>query len=352
MKKIVTLIIAVIAIVGLSFYTYKLMNNKGKSDGNLKLIEFAIEDVNTVDRVVISDAFGHTFEIIKAEDDWTDKDGNCVVKESVEFVLDAFKNIEFKGYLPDSSHTKYNKLMAVQHTRVDIYQNGEWSKTWYIGPPTPDHYGQIMLLDSEEGGKSDFPVVMKIKGMHGIIEPRFFADARKWQCTNIFSVPLHEISKVDLKFNDEPERSFRVEKKGFDMKVYQQGRLLKDVDTSMIFRYLNNYKKIHFEMPNYKLNEAQVDSVKATTPFCVLTLTKTNGKTTKLRCFRTMDQQPVVQGAIEYESADRNRFWCELPNGQLVKCQYFVFNPLFLGHIYFPMDVSMLETHDGILKKE
>jgi hypothetical protein len=34
-----------------------------------------------------------------------------------------------------------------------------------------------------------------------------------------------------------------------------------------------------------------------------------------------------------------NKFWCELPTGELVKCQYFVFNPLILGHIYFPMDL-------------
>ncbi len=37
---------------------------------------------------------------------------------------------------------------------------------------------------------------------------------------------------------------------------------------------------------------------------------------------------------------DMNKFWCELPNGQMVKCQYFVFNPLMLGHVYFPMDLS------------
>ncbi len=351
MRKIVALVIGLIVVIGLSIFTYRLMNSSGSSDPSLRLIEFAVDDVSTVDRVIISDAFGRTFEVVKSGEEWTDKDGNCVVQESVEFMLDAFKNIEFKGYLSDSSLTKYNKLISVQHTRVDIYQNGEWSKTWYMGPPTPDHYGQIMLLDSEEGGKSDFPVIMKIKGMHGIIEPRFFADPGKWQCTNIFSIPLHKLSKVEVKFNDEPERSFTVAKKGFDMKVYQQNKLLHNVDTANIFRYLNNYKKIHFEIPNYELNEKQADSLKATTPFCILKVTETNNKTTKLRCFRILEKEVTQQGIVEYENPDRNRFWCELPNGQLVKCQYFVFNPLLMGHIYFPMDISMLETHDGMLKK-
>ena len=43
-------------------------------------------------------------------------------------------------------------------------------------------------------------------------------------------------------------------------------------------------------------------------------------------------------------SYDANRFWCVLPSGELVKCQYFVFNPLIMGHIYFaarPEEVEM-----------
>ncbi|MEJ6582567.1 MAG: hypothetical protein QNL61_09725 [Crocinitomicaceae bacterium] len=352
MKKIITLVLALAVIIGLSFYVYNLNKNAGTSDEQLSLIEFAIEDVTTVDKVIISDAFGRTFEIIKNGDEWTDKDGNCVIQESARLILEAFKNIEFKGYLADNSITQFTKIITTQHTKVEIFQNGEWTKTWYIGPPAQDHYGQVMLIDSKEGGKSDAPVLMKIKGMNGIIEPRFFADARKWECTNIFSIPLNELAKVEVKFNDEPERSFSVTKSGSDMKVYQQGKLLNNVDTSMIFRYLNNYQKIHFDIPNYVLNEKQIDSLKATTPFCVLKVKETNGKSTKLKFYRIMLQVQVDQGITEYSDKDRDRFWCELPTGEIVKCQYFVFNPLILGHIYFPMDISMLKTHDGMLKKE
>jgi hypothetical protein len=352
MKKIITLLIALAVIIGLSVYVYRLNKNAGKSDQQLSLIEFAIKDVTTVDKVIISDAFGRKFEIVKNDEQWTDKDGNCIVQESVSLILDAFKNIEFKGYLADNSIPQFTKIITTQHTKVEIFQNGEWTKTWYIGPPAQDHYGQVMLIDSKEGGKSDAPVLMKIKGMNGIIEPRFFADARKWECTNIFSIPLNKLAKVEVKFNDEPERSFTVTKKGSDMKVYQQDRLLQNVDTSMIFRYLNNYQKIHFDIPNYVLNDRQIDSLKATAPFCVLSVKETNGQTTKLKCFRLQVKDPGDQGITEYEDTDRNKFWCELPSGEIVKCQYFVFNPLLLGHIYFPMDVSMLKTHDGILKKE
>ena len=358
MKKIITLIIALTVIIGLSIYAYNLTGTAGKSDKELALIEFSVEDIETVDKVIISDPYGRTFEIHKKGEEWTDKDGNCIIQESVKLILDAFKNIEFKGYLPDNSIDKFTKLITTQHTKVEIFQNGSWTKTWYIGPPTQDHYGQIMLIDSKNGGKSDSPVLMKIKGMNGIIEPRFYADAKKWQCTNIFSIPLHKLSKVEVKFNDEPERSFSVIKNGSSLKVYQQDKLLKNVDTSMIFRYLNNYQKIHFDIPNYQLNDKQVDSLKATTPFCVMKVKETSGKTTKLKCYRIISLQfgdPEAKdgkdGITEYRDKDRDKFWCELPSGEIVKCQYYVFNPLLLGHIYFPLDVSMLKTHDGMLAK-
>ena len=347
MKKIITIVIAIGVLSFLGYYAYQLSSNKGKSD--TELIEFKIEEVESVDRVIISDAFGKSFEVIKGDKGiWTDKNGGCIAQEPVGFMLEAIKNIEFKGYLPDNSHAHYEKMMSTQHTKVEIFQNGEWAKTWYMGPAAQDHYGQIMLLDDKVYGKSTTPVMMKIKGLNGIIEPRFFADSRKWMCTNIFSVPISKISKVDVKFNEEKERSFTVVKDGSKMNVYQQGKVLNNVDTAMIFRYLNNYQKIHFEKPNYTLNNKQIDSVKATIPFCVLTLKETSGKTTKLRCFRTKQKEVSAQGVIEYKNNDHDRFWCQLPNGELVHAQYYVFNPLFLGHIYFPMDVSMLETADGI----
>lgn len=354
MKKPIVLIIALAVLASLGWWAMNLNDNKGNSN-KTELIDFAIKDVSTVDKLIITDSFGNSFEIIKNGDQWTDKDGGCIVQESAELIIDALKNIEFKGYLPGTSHEKFTNLMSAQHTKVKIFQNGEWTKSWYLGPASKDHYGQIMLLDSEEYGKSDIPVLMKIKGVNGIIEPRFFADSRKWMCTNIFAIPIQELSKVDVKFNDEPERSFTVTKNGINLNVYQQGKKLNIVDTSMIFTYLHNYKKIHFDLPNYELSEKQVDSVKNTIPFCVLTVTENSKKTTQLRCFRlvTKDENELdqIDGLAEIYDTSRDRFWCELPNGKLVKCQYFVFNPLFMGHIYFPLDIEMLKTHDGILEK-
>lgn len=338
MKKIIIIVVSLIVLIFLGWYAIGLMKTEGKSDK--ELIEFNVSDTSSVDKIIITDAFSNKIELIRNNGEWTDSDGSCVTLENVNFILDAFINIEFKGYLADNSHDQFIKMMSTQHTKVEIFQNGSWTKTWYIGPSAADHYGQIMLLDSDEYGKSDIPVMMKIKGVQGIIEPRFFADKRKWRCTNIFAVPIEKIASVEVKHLHDPVLSFSVKKKGSKMDVYQQGKKLNNVDTAMIFRYLHNYKKIHFDLANFELSKKQVDSLKRTQPFATLTLKETTGKTTKLRMFRIKSVDTYTNEFGEVTDNDMNKFWCELPSGEMVKCQYFVFNPLLMGHIYFPMDLQ------------
>lgn len=354
MKKPIILILSLVTVVLLGWYAVKLINNRGKSDQSSEMFDFAVNDIESVDKVIITDKLERKYEIIKkADGDWTNTKGECITQDHIEFILDAFKNIEFKGYLPENAKENYLKIMASQHIKVEIFQNGEWTKSWYIGTATPDHYGQVMLLETAENGKSDNPVMMKIKGMNGIIDPRFFADERKWRCTNIFKLGLDEISKVDVKFNDEPKRSFTVTKKGTRFDVYQQGKKLPSADTSMILRYLSTYQKVHYEEPNYELTKKQIDSLKKTTPFCILTVTEVNNKSTKLKLFRLVTGQNQKTGMGEVINMDRNKLWVQLPSGDIVKAQYFVFNHLLLGNVYFPsMDLSGLKTHDGILPIE
>lgn len=350
MKKLVILTLSLLVLGGLGYYAMTLSEESGKSDK--ELISFAIENVESVDKIIITDKFERSYTLQKNGEEWTGPDGQCVTPEKVNWVLDAFKNIKFKGYLNDGSIEHFTKMMAAQHIKVEIFQNGEWTKTWYIGPSTQDHMGQVMLLDSKEKGKSTVPVQMELSNMKGIIEPRFHADPMQWICTDIFKLPIDKIKSVNVKFNDEPQRSFKVTKNGQDIRVYQSGKELKGITPQSGYTYLNNYQKVHWETANYVLNKKQVDSLKKTTPFCVLTVSETNGNSTKLRLFRILPKANEKAGMAEVVNPDMNHLWCELPNGTLVKCQYFVFNPLIFGHVYFPLDLSGITTIDGMREIE
>jgi len=347
MKKIIILIVALGALAGLLYYAMDLSKHQGKSD--TELIEFAVKDIESVDKIIITDKFENVFELHKKDGVWTDKNGGCVTQDNVGHVLDAFKNIEFKGYLADNSKKKFTNLMSAQNIKVQIFQDGEWTKTWYLGPSAQDHDGQIMLLDDAKEGKSGFPVIMRLKNMRGIIEPRFYADPLQWMCQDLISLQLTDIEEVNVKFNDEPQRSFKLTKNGNNMKVYQKGKQLQGITSAAMYDYLSNFQDVNFNIANYELNKLQMDSLKRTTPFCELKVKAVKEKPETFKLYRIVTKSaPQMAGNAEIIDTDIDRFWCELPSGALVKCQYFVFNRLILGHAYFPLDLTGLKTHDGI----
>jgi hypothetical protein len=227
--------------------------------------------------------------------------------------------------------------MTAQNVKVEIFTEGEWDKTWYIGPASQDHYGQIMLLETANDGKSKSPVIMKLKDLRGIIEPRFFADKRKWVCTKIFELKQSQIASIEVQNLDKPQRSFKIDNSSTTPKVLSAGKPLTNIDTMMVFRYLQNFKKIHYNLANYELTKKQVDSLKLTKPFSILTLKEKNGTTTKLRMFKIKAKEPQKNEFAEVMTADdMDNFWCEINGKDLVKCQFFVFNPILIGEAYFP----------------
>lgn len=339
MKRIILLCIGLFVVAGLGYVTYHLTSKSGKSDEKIAALDFDIKDTASINRIIITEPSGVAIELVRNGSKWTDKDGGCIQQMPVFNMLETAVNIRFKGYIPDNSIKTVSNRMATIGTEVKFYQNGEWTKTWYIGSSTPDHYGTYMLVESKENGRSDLPVIMEMKGLKGIISPRFFADMRRWSCSEIFALGINEIASVNVNHIGRPERNFRVERSGNRFSVTSNGRPFPAIDTNMVLRYLHNYKKIHFEHINTELSPKQVDSIRRAVPFCELMLKTTKGKVSKLRMFRRKsDGNEDATTTNEYGEKvnyDANSFWCELPNREVVKCQYFVFSPLIMGNIYF-----------------
>lgn len=336
MKKIITLILGLGLLVGLGIYTSKLLTKKGTSEENLAAFNFAIEDTTSIDKVIITDPSGKDFTIIRNNNVWTDEKGGCIQHEMVNNILDAAYNIRFKGYVPENSMTTVINRITTMGKKVQFFVNGSWAKTWYIGGAIPDHHGSYMLVESEEGGKSDLPVICEIKGVYGIIDPRFVSDPLQWQCSNIFAYESHEISAVSIKYTEHPERSFSIRKINKNFEVTYAGKKLPELDTSMVFRYLVNFKKVNFETPNYELSKKQIDSLKKSTPFCYLKITDNKQKTTSLRLFRkASDGTEKINEFGDKVTYDTSRFWLETPSGEIVTCQYFAFSRILMGQFYF-----------------
>ncbi|NDA98876.1 MAG: hypothetical protein EB087_05855, partial [Flavobacteriales bacterium] len=97
MKKKLVIVIGFFLLIVLGWYTKILLSSADQSDSNSQLINFAIEDTNSVDKIIITDAYSNKIEIVRGKNIWETAKGGCINQESVHFILDAFGKIVFKG---------------------------------------------------------------------------------------------------------------------------------------------------------------------------------------------------------------------------------------------------------------
>ena len=246
-------------------------------------------------------------------------------------MLETMNKITLKGYVPNAAVANMNKLLMSQHKEVKIYQNGKWTKTWYVGHSTQDHMGTHMLLETPEI-KSDNPVIMGMKGFYGILEPRFFADPRKFECTDIFAFPREELKSVEVINRVTPSNSYKIEIAGpDDYKVSSQGEIMHNINKDNLVFYLNSFSKLHYNQANYTLSKKEVDSLKKLTPDYELNVVGKNSSY-ELDLYRRLDPEYNVRDTIAY---DLNYLWAVKMDGELVRMQYYSVGPLIQGKTVF-----------------
>lgn len=330
MKKIIFLLIGVAVVITLAYVAINLSQSE-KVSGDLSLIDFAVEDTASVDKIEIYDSYmDQSFTVKRSESGlWVDEDGNCVQQEIPKIMLETFLKATLKGYVSEgATENMYNLLMA-KHKSVKIYQNGEWAKTWYVGHPTQDHNGTHMLLETPDL-KSDHPVIMSMRGFYGILEPRFHADPKKYQCSFMFSFERTEIEEIKLINRIAPEESFEIIQRKGDYVVTSNGIPLKGIMKDNLTFYLNGFKNIHFNQPNYTLSEEDIQSMKRKPADYELSI-KGKNSSFELDLFRRLDPEASADTVLY----DEDYLWGILPAGAVVRMQYYVVGPLIDGQTVF-----------------
>jgi hypothetical protein len=333
-KKRFGFLLIILVVVLLGYFTSDLLTGKGKSDQTLS--DFMIEDTASVDKIILSNSYGYSITLVRGDKEWTTVEGQCIQQEPVNNILHTFNKAAVKSFLPQAAIENIKKQITIDYKKVEVFQKGKWIKTWYIGSSTPDHYGAYVLLETAKDGKSNSPVVLEMKGLRGTIEPRFVADSRMWMCTRIFAHSIDEIAGVKLKNFEKPAESFefkRNEANTFDLFVHDKKQA--KYDTLRLVRYLERFKKLHFESPNYTLTQEQADSMRQTVPYIRFSLTEKTGKNIDISAYRMPTDGVKFDFNGDTLRYDENRMWAFIEDGLLVKLQYFVFDPIFIGNSYF-----------------
>lgn len=339
MKKNIRLIIIVLGVAGLGYWAYTLANKENDSSkmSDEALSDFAIKDTASIDMLILSDTEGNPGVTLNREGKtWTMDNGQCVQQHLVHTMLKTIKHVMVKSPVPKSSVETVNKNLTTHHRKVEIYQNGKLSKTWYVGQPTPDQYGTYMLLKDPEKGKSPEPFIMYLPNMYGNLETRFITNPLEFECTGVFNYDPIAIKTIDVKRPDSSMYNFKITALGdnlFDLS--SNGKKVPVFDTIAVRNYLLGYRKIHFEQHNYLINKKSEDSLKATPPWFDITVTDKKGEAKHVLCYK----KRMVYEKYDYDgeliTMDRDRLWVVLNDGRLVVGQYYTFDKILQDLRFF-----------------
>lgn len=330
MKKNTTLLL-IIAIVALAVIAYFV---SGEEEGK-PMSDFAIENVEDINKFIISRTDGSSITIENIDGVWMCNNEFKARDANIELLLKTFKNISVQSSVSSDLKKTVVGNMASRHKKVQIFENGKNTKTYFIGSPTSDHYGTYMLLE-KNGKKSSEAYVMHLPGFNGFLESRFYTEIKDWKHTGVYTMNPENIKQIKVEHYESPENSYVITQADgrFDFTTID-GVPVGDYNLTLLQNYVRTYEKIFYnQIGDY--TENQVDSIKKEDPTYIVSVTD-NADNVKQVFFtlketgETMDS--ITGKAIAY---DVNMIHGYYPEGEEIYLfQYFSLDNMFAKKSYF-----------------
>ena len=265
-KKTIILLGSIIAILLLFFF---LRRNNGNTLSNDER-EFEFKSTDKIDKVFLSNKFTKEYVLLtkKDKENWTVNDSFVASNYQLEILFDGLKKIRVKRPVSKHEINPVKKDLALNGTKVEIYENGNLSKVFYVGGNTSDEMGTYFMM---ENGQE--PYVCHIPGFNGFLNARFFTKKDGWRSKNIFALKDSEIKKIELNWFENNKSSFSIDNSGSEPLLYSENILLKnniEVNLNHLKTYLKLWENLSFEGFPIDLTAAQIDSIYKTKPILLI----------------------------------------------------------------------------------
>ncbi len=334
-------IILFIALLMLLVAAFLVWNS---SSGTLrkKLSDFSVKDTGSITKLFIADK--HDKEVIlnrigKAR--WLVDGKNLAQQVKINFFLKTLADLEVKAPVPLKARNNVIKRMSVLARKIEIYQevprinifglklfpHEKKTKTYYVGDVTQDNEGTYMLMEGAEE-----PYIVFIPGFRGFVSSRYSTLADDWRDYTVFQEKLADIASIELEFPSDPAESYLLKvspDQHISIKALQDNREVDNYDTIRVLNFLTSFNDIRFEsLLNNLIPKTTIDSVLATQPSTIITLSSRDGSQNIVKIFKKAGfSQYYNQDGAAMEPADLDRAYALVNKGQdFVLIQYFVFD--------------------------
>ena len=253
-KQIIFGIALVILLSGLAFYA---MNEKEKgSTLNINDTAFSIQDTASIDKIFIASKFGWKSLLEKNNNgEWILNDKYRVNKMQLNILLKTLYWQRIKRPVHKGERESVIKSIATKGSKVEIYQSGELSKTFYVGGDAKDSKGTYFIMEGSEN-----PFVLYMPNHTGFLSPRYVVKEENYRHTQIFGSNLKTFEEIKVSYPLNPSMGFII--KNEDGNAGLVG--IEDYDQVALNNYVSSYNRIH--ITRYVEDDesiAIIDSLKA-----------------------------------------------------------------------------------------
>ena len=346
MKKNTPVIILTIVLIAIA--AILIWNNRYLTTIRGDAADFVVWDTASVTKIYLADRLDHESLLERDADGWSLNNDYRAHNQKVDQLLYTLYRIHIKMPVSVASHDNIIKQMAVNSTKVEIYQNvprinlfnkiklffhEKRTKVFYVGDATQDSSGTFML---KEG--ADQAYIVYIPGFRGYISTRFSANADDWRDHTIFHVALADIQSLSVEFNSDPMLGFRVDNTGKHQ--YVMTRLADNAnvpfDTLKVINLLSAFNDIRFEaLMNNLMTEQRIDSILHSPYLHKISLTSKDGKTKEITTY--LKKLQLIHGISEEETdIDHDHLYASINNGKdFVLIQYYIFDKVLKDINYY-----------------
>ncbi len=292
--------------------------------------KFAVENIDEVHKVFIAKRSGETTTLTRSEDHWVVNGQHKASDNAVENVLEVLSDVTLKYVPPHTALKNIVREMAARGIKVEVYdKKGEQLKAFYIGGVTADARGTYFIMENSEQ-----PMAVEIPQMEGQLRTRFDITGDFWRDRTVFNYQPEEIAAVSIEYPKQRNKSFRLKRQGNDFEVkpfYDNVKPIQHpVQNGRVEGFLVGFENRMAE--SFDQEYAFKDSVRATIPFSIVTMTDTEGEERRATFFPYYRINAVTG---ERYTDIVERYFTEVNDEDWLLTQHRVFKDIFWSYESF-----------------
>jgi hypothetical protein len=340
----------IIAVIVLGVMAMALILTNSKSTFKRELSDFAVDDTSIVTKIFLSDKNNNNLTMTRLEPGkWLVNDKYPGSKANIELLLGTMLGLQVKETVPKAAMENVIKDLAAVSVKVEIYQwkyrvnlfdivrlfpREKLTKVYYVGGPIQSNRGSFMIMEH-----SSVPFVVYLPGLRGFVTPIYSPIEKYWRDFSVFKKSIQQIETVRLEFPGDPSNSFEIkndENMNLRLISLADNQPIPVFDTLKAMNFLASFRNINFEAILNDMDPHRKDSIVATAPYCIISLTDTGHVTQSIRTFRKGAVPGTMDDFGKPAPYDLDRLYALVNDGKdFTFIQYFVFDKILRPKSFF-----------------